>query len=114
MLATPSSSTRLVRTRLRAGSPLGSIDRLELAVLAAADRADPDRAGDRLALAQRARAQRAVDELALARERLVRVRHVERRDALLEAAERHRPVVRDRRADAHPAGELRDPPGARP
>ena len=55
---------------------------------------------------------RAVGELALARERLVGVRHVERGHALLEAAERHRPVVRDRRADAHPARELRDPLGA--
>ena len=34
-------------------------------------------------------------------ERLVGVGHVQRRDALLEAAERHRVVRRDRRADAH-------------
>ena len=113
LLAMPSSSTRRVLTLFRAWSPFGSVDRFELAVVLALDRADADRAGHRLALAERARAERAVGQLALARERLVGVRHVERRDALLEAAERHRPVVRDRRADAHPARELGDPLGAR-
>ena len=65
------------------------------------DLLDPDRAVV-------AGAQGAADAPAALDEGLVGVGHVERRDALLEAAERHRVVRRDRRADAHALGQRGD------
>ena len=53
-------------------------------------------------------AEGAADAPAALDEGLVRVGHVERRHALLEAAERHRVVRRHRRADAHALGQPRD------
>ena len=49
-----------------------------------------------------------VDALAVVGDRRVGVRHLERRDALLQAAERHRRVGRHVRADAQPLGQPRD------
>src|SRR5262249_48919383 len=53
-----------------------------------------------------------IDALAAFGDRLECVRHIERRDALLETTDDHRVVVRYRRPDPHRLGHLRDPPGA--
>ena len=74
----------------------------------ALDLGDPDRA---LVAGRRARG---VDPQAAGGDRLVGVRHVQRGHALLEAADDHRVVGGDRRADAHRRGHLRDPLGADP
>ena len=88
------------------------LDRLELAVVLLADHADARRTRDALAqlvaVDPAAGAHRAPGEAPVLRDRLVRVGHVERGDALLEAAERHGVVARDRRADPHPAREPGD------
>ena len=74
------------------------------AVAIVAQRHPPDADRPALACAERPR-----DEQPAGRERLIRVREVHRRHAVLQAAERHRVVARDRRADAHALGRARDP-----
>ena len=88
-------------TRSRRSLVLGD---LPVAVLDALDR---DRAG-------LVRRERAGDAHAVVRDRRVGVGHLERRHALLEAAEQHGGVGGELGADAHPLGEPRPPASASP
>ena len=98
--ATPAGSTRVASTCV------------DVAVVPVGERARRRRRLPGCPRAAQSCDQRAADALAAVGDGLVGVGHVQRRDADLQPADRHRRVGRDRRGDAHAVGEAGDPVGA--